>query len=201
MSTALPDVTVSTSDKPQLFTAAFVFRGPWAPSVESTHPPAPAIAGGTEKMLSRKKTAERTAAQAWDYLSSAMTGAGESAKDAGKHTADLASAKAAVAAATATKLADKASKQSGKLADKAAARLSAVSDEAYERATLAANALAGRKPGLPWAVIVGTGLLGVALGWAVATTARAALERQAENEQLELAETDAVIVTTPTYDN
>ena len=163
-------------------------------------------------MLSRKKTAERTAAQAWDYLSSAMTGAGESAKDAGKHTADLAGAKAAVAAATAGKLAGKAGKQSGKLAgeagrksaklaDRAAARLSAVSDEAYERASLAANALAGRKPGLPWGVIVGAGLLGVALGWAVATTARAALERQAENEQLELAETDAVIVTTPTYDN
>jgi len=163
-------------------------------------------------MLSRKKTAERTAAQAWDYLSSAMTGAGESAKDAGKHTADLASAKAAVAAATATKLADKASKQSGKLAgkagrksaklaDKATSRLSAVSDEAYERAVLAANALAGRRPGTPWGLIVGAGLLGIALGWAVATTARAALERQAENEQLELAETDAVVVTTPTYDN
>jgi hypothetical protein len=178
----------------------------------STHPPAPAIAGGTEKMLSRKNTAERTAAQAWDYLSSAMTGAGESAKDAGKHTADLASAKAAVATATAVKLADKAGRQSGKLADragrksskltdKAAAKLSAVSDEAYERATLAANALAGRKPGLPWGLIVGVGLLGVALGWAAASTARAALERQAENEQLELAETDTVVVVTPTYDN
>jgi len=165
-------------------------------------------------MLSRKNTAERTAAQAWDYLSSAMAGAGESAKDAGKHTADLASAKAAVAAATATKLADKASKHSGKLAgkagkkssklaDKAAAKLAEVSDEAYERANLAANALAGRKPGLPWGLLIGAGLLGVALGWAAATTARAALERQAENEQLELAESepDAVVVVTPTYDN
>ena len=174
-------------------------------------------------MLSRKNTAERTAAQAWDYLSSAMTDAGESAKDAGKHTADLASAKAAVATATAAKFADKASKKSSKfvdsaskksskfadrtgkksskLADKAAARLSVVSDEAYERATLAANALAGRKPGLPWGLLVGAGLLGVALGWAAASTARAALERQAENEQLELAEPDAVVVATPTYDN
>jgi len=162
-------------------------------------------------MLSRKNTAERTAAQAWDYLSSAMADAGESAKDAGKHTAELATAKAAVAAATATKLADKAGKhgskltgkagrKSSKLADKAAARLSAVSDEAYERATLAANALAGRKPGLPWGLLVGAGLLGVALGWAAATTARAALERQAENEALELAEPDAVVVVTPTYD-
>jgi hypothetical protein len=162
-------------------------------------------------MLSRKNTAERTAAQAWDYLSAAMAGAGESAKDAGKHTADLATAKAAVAAATATKLADKAGKhgskltgkagrKSSKLADKAAARLSAVSDEAYERATLAANALAGRKTGLPWGLLVGAGLLGVAIGWAAASTARAALERQAENEELELAEPDAVVVVTPTFD-
>lgn len=161
-------------------------------------------------MLSRKNTAERTAAQAWDYLSSAMANAGESAKDAGKHTADLASAKAAVAAATATKLADKAGRQSGKLAgkagkkgskltDKATAKLNAVSDEAFERATLAANALAGRKPGLPWGVLVGVGLLGVALGWVAATTARAAIERQVENEELELAET--AVVVTPTYDN
>ncbi len=161
-------------------------------------------------MHSRKNTAERTAAQAWDYLSSAMTGAGESAKDAGSRTADLASAKAAAAAATATMLADKAGKQSGKLAgkagrrssklaDKAAAKLNAVSDEAFERANLAATALAGRKPGLPWGVIVGVGLLGVALGWVAATTARAALERQAENEELELAET--AVVATPTYDN
>ena len=163
-------------------------------------------------MLSRKNTAERTAAQAWDYLSAAMAGAGESAKDAGKTTADLASAKAAIASATAAKLADKATKQSGKLAgkagrksgklaDTAAAKLAAVSDEAYERATLAANALAGRKPGLPWGLLIGAGLLGVALGWAAATTARAALERQAENEQLELAEPDTVVVTTPTFDN
>ena len=161
-------------------------------------------------MLSRKNTAERTAAQAWDYLSAAMAGAGESAKDAGKTTADLASAKAAIASATAAKLADKATKQSGKLAgkagrksgklaDTAAAKLAAVSDEAYERATLAANALAGRKPGVPWGLVIGVGLLGVALGWVAATTARAAVERRAVNEELELAET--VVVATPTYDN
>lgn len=157
-------------------------------------------------MLSRKHTAERTAAQAWDYLSTAMAGAGESAK----HTADVAGAKAAVATATAAKLADKASRRSGKLAgragrkgsklaDKASAKLNRVSDEAFERANLAANALAGRKPGRPWGLIAGAGLLGVALGWVAATTARAALERQAENEQLELAETDPAAMVTPTY--
>ena len=161
-------------------------------------------------MLSRKNTAERTAAQAWDYLSTAMAGAGESARDAGRQTADLAGAKAAIATAAAAKLADKASRQSGKLtgkaggrssklADKATDTLSKVSDEAVARATLAANALAGRKPGVPWGLVVGVGLLGVALGWVAATTARAAVERQAVNEELELAET--VVVATPTYDN
>jgi hypothetical protein len=39
----------------------------------------------------------------------------------------------------------------------------------------------------------------VAAGWAAASTVRAALERQAENEELELAET--AIVVTPNYDN
>ena len=161
-------------------------------------------------MPSRKNTAERTAAQAWDYLSTAMAGAGESAKDAGKQTADLASAKAAVATAAAAKLADRAGKQSGKLtgktsrrstklADKATDTLTKVSDEAVSRATLAAGALAGRKPGVPWGLVVGVGLLGVALGWFAATTARAAVERQAENEELELAET--AVVATPTFDN
>lgn len=161
-------------------------------------------------MFSRRSTAERTASQAWDYLSAAMTTAGESAKDAGKHTADLAGAKASVAGAKAARLADKAGRRGselagrtgrrgGKLADKAGAKLNAVSEEARARANLAASALAGRKPGLPWAVIIGASLISVALGWAAATTARAALERQAENEELELAET--AVVVTPTYDN
>ena len=161
-------------------------------------------------MLSRKNTAERTAAQAWDYLSTAMADAGESAKDAGRQTVDLAGAKAAIATATATKLADKAGRQSGKLAgkagkkssklaDRATVTLNKASEEAYTRATLAANALAGRKPGVPWGLVIGVGLLGVALGWVAATTARAAVERQAVNEELELAET--AVVATPTYDN
>ncbi|MFI7597494.1 hypothetical protein [Actinoplanes sp. NPDC049681] len=154
-------------------------------------------------MFSRKSTAERTAAEAWDYLSSAMASAGESAKDAGKITAGLAGAKAAELAGKASKsgnkLAGKASRQSQKLAGKAGARMNAATEEAWNRAHLAANALAGRKPGLPWSLILGASLVGVALGWAAATTVRAAAERRAENEQLELAET--AIVVTPTYDN
>jgi hypothetical protein len=187
-------------------------------------------------MFSRKNKAERTAAQAWDYLSSAMAAAGESAREAGRHTADVASATALDladrasstsgkladkatstggkladrATSTGGKLADKASKKSSKLVDKAGKKGSKLTDtasrkagaagnEAWARANAAASALAGRKQGRPWGLIIGFSLIGVAVGWAAATTARAALERQAENEELELAET-AVIVT-PTYDD
>jgi hypothetical protein len=143
-------------------------------------------------MFSRKNKAERTAAQAWDYLSSAMAAAGESARDAGKHTADVASAKA-------SELAGKAGKTSSKLANKATSKVNSVADEAWARANAAANALAGRKPPRPWRLLAGFALIGAALGWAAATTARAALERRAENEELELAE--SAVVVTPTYDS
>ena len=143
-------------------------------------------------MFSHKNKAERTAAQAWDYLSSAMAAAGESARDAGKHTADVASSKA-------SEFADKASKRGSRLAGTATGKVNSAADEAWARANAAANALAGRKPALPWGLILGFGLIGAALGWAAATSARAALERQAENEQLELAET--AVVVTPTYDS
>ncbi|MFF5082452.1 hypothetical protein ACFY36_35860 [Actinoplanes sp. NPDC000266] len=137
-------------------------------------------------MFTSKSKAERTAAQAWDYLSSAMAAAGDSAKD----TADL----AGKAGRKARKASRKASKQSYKLAGKASDK----ADVAWTRANAAYGALAGRRPGRPWGLIVGVGLLGAAIGWAAASSARAALERQAENEELELAET--AVVVTPTYD-
>ena len=156
-------------------------------------------------MFSRKKKAERTAAQAWDYLSSAMAAAAESAREAGKHSADVASSKASelsdAASRAGAKLTGSASRRSGMLAakanrkaSKASGRIGSVSNEAWLRANAAANALAGRKPGLPWGLIFGFSLVGAAIGWAAATTAKAALDRQAENEKQELAET-AVIVT------
>ena len=165
-------------------------------------------------MFSRKSKADRTAAEAWDYLTSAMAAAGESARDAGRYTAEAASSKASEFADRASKrspqlggktsgkssgLAGRASRKGTTLADRASTRVNSVADEAWVRANAAANALAGRKPGLPWALLAGFGLLGAALGWAAATTARAALERQAENEELELA--DTAVVVTPTYDN
>ena len=154
-------------------------------------------------MFSRRNKAERTAAQAWDYLSSAMAAAGESARDVGKHTADVASAKASELAGkagkTSAKLADKAGRRSTNLADKASSRVNSVAEEAWARANAAANALAGRRPARPWGLLAAFALMGVVLGWVAATTARAALERQAENEELQLAE--SAVVVTPTYDS
>ncbi|MCY1141932.1 hypothetical protein OWR29_28395 [Actinoplanes sp. Pm04-4] len=138
-------------------------------------------------MFSTKSKTERTATQAWEYLTAAMTAATDTAKD----TSDKAA-----------KLAGKASDQSHKLAGKSqklAGQASGKADLAWARANAAAAALAGRKPATPWGLIIGVGLLGAAIGWAAATSARAALERQAEQEERELAET--AVVVTPTYDN
>ncbi|WIM97909.1 hypothetical protein ACTOB_001469 [Actinoplanes oblitus] len=131
----------------------------------------------------RKNRTERTAAEAWNHLSAAMASAGETGKDT-----------AAKVDKKSRRLARKASKKGSYLAERA----SGAADEAWVRANAAAAALAGRKPGRPWGLIAGIGLLGLAAGWAAASTARAAIERQAENEQLELAET--AVVVTPTYD-
>jgi hypothetical protein len=154
-------------------------------------------------MFSRKNKAERPAAQAWDYLSSAMITAGDTAREAGQHTVDVTSSRAAQLAGQASKKSSKfaaeASRKSSKLADQASSTVGSVADEAWARANAAANALAGRKPGLPWGLIIGAALLGAALGWAAASTARAAVERQAEAEELELAE-NAVVVTPNKYD-
>jgi hypothetical protein len=164
-------------------------------------------------MFSRTHRAERTAAQAWDYLSSAMASAGDSAREAGRHTVDVTSAKATKLANEAsrkstrlaneagrksTKLANRASRRSNKLASRAGSRVNSAADEAWARANAAANALAGQKPGLPWGLIVGAGLIGFAAGWAAASAARAALERQAEQEELELAETAVIVTPAPT---
>ncbi len=140
--------------------------------------------------MSSTTKGERTAAQAWDYLSSAMAAVGESAKEAGKQTADLADQAAKTGRRVSrrrkrAKLAKRGTQLVGNATGKA--------DEAWVRANAAAAALAGRKPRRPWGLIAGIALLGVAVGWAAASSARAALERQAEEEELELADTAVVI--------
>jgi hypothetical protein len=138
-------------------------------------------------MFATRKKTERTAAQAWDYLSSAMASAGESAKGAAGDIADKAGKKG-------QKLAAKARTKAEKRGQYLGAKASDAADEAWYRANAAAAALAGRRPRRSWGMVAGAGLLGVAIGWAAASSARAALERQAEEEELELADT-AVVVT------
>ncbi|WP_433376823.1 hypothetical protein ACQPZX_08570 [Actinoplanes sp. CA-142083] len=111
-------------------------------------------------MFSTSSKAERTADQAWEYLSSAMSSAGD----------------------TATKAASAATDKSQDWAD-----------EAWRRASAAADALAGRRPGRPWGTMLLAGLAGVAVGWAAAAYARRALARQAAEEEQELAQTAVVI--------
>ena len=126
-------------------------------------------------MSSTTNIAERTATQAWEHLSSAMTTAG--------NAADRAASRAG-----------KARRRGGRKAHEPAGRASRRADEAWARANAAAAALAGRKPRLPWGLIAAAGLTGVAVGWAVASYARFELYRQAAAEEHELAET-AVVVT------
>jgi hypothetical protein len=162
-------------------------------------------------MFSRKSKAERTAGQAWDYLSSAMAAAADSAREAGKYTADVTSGKASdfaeLAGQQRAKLADagkgarkdagkkgrKLAKQATKKSQKLTGKAEKVGGEAWSRANAAADALAGRNKGLPWGTILGFSLIGVGLGWAAATAGRAALERQAEVEERELAETATIV--------
>ncbi|GAA0537376.1 hypothetical protein GCM10010172_18440 [Paractinoplanes ferrugineus] len=119
--------------------------------------------------------AERTAAQAWDYLSSAM--------------AETASKAASVAGDKSQEWADRSQEFAGKAAGKAGGK----ADVAWARANAAAAALAGRKPSTPWGLLIVAGLAGAAVGWAAATYTRTALAKQAEAEERELTET-AVIV-------
>jgi len=134
-------------------------------------------------MFSTSSKAEQTAEQAWEYLTSAMSTAGDTAAKAASVAGDKASKAAYVAG-------DKASRA----ASRAGGRSQDWADEAWRRANAAADALAGRRPGRPWGAIVLAGLAGVAVGWAAAAYARRALARQAAEEEQELAQT-AVIVT------
>lgn len=161
----------------------------------------------------RKNRAERTTAQAWEYLSDAMASAAAGAREAGKQAAttadranrrghelaDETSRRGRKIATRIDRRSQKLTKQASKKGHKFAGRANRAADEAWARANAAAGALAGNRQGRPWGLIAGAGLLGLVAGWAVATTARAALEREAESEQLELAET--ALVVTPTYED
>ncbi|MFC8619968.1 hypothetical protein ACFT9M_26640 [Micromonospora purpureochromogenes] len=104
-------------------------------------------------LLERRSKPERIADQAWQQLVSAVGSAGDSVRDTARSVRG------------GTHLSD-----AGDLVGSAA-------DEARRRATLAFDALAGRRPALPWTLLISAALVGAAIGWAAGTAARAAGSR------------------------
>ncbi|GAB2941401.1 hypothetical protein GCM10027280_32410 [Micromonospora polyrhachis] len=106
-------------------------------------------------LLDRRSKPERIADHAWEQVLSTVNSAGDLARDS------VLSAKRATA----------------HLADGAGDRVAPVANEAWHRATSAVDALAGRRPGLPWGWLIGAGLAGAAIGWAVGAMAQAVMSR------------------------
>ncbi|MEV0731311.1 hypothetical protein [Polymorphospora sp. NPDC050346] len=120
-------------------------------------------------LLDRRSKPERIADQAWQHLSSVLDSAGDTARSAGRGTAHF--------------------------ADEAGDRVATMADEAWHRAGAAFDALAGRRTtsSMPWAWIIGAGVVGAALGWAVGTAARAAVARSRDDdhdERIEFVDAD-----------
>jgi hypothetical protein len=110
-------------------------------------------------LLERRSKPERIADQAWQHLVSAVSSAGDSVRDSVRDTA-------------------RSARRGGSgLADDAGDLVGSAADEARRRATLAFEALAGRRPALPWTLLISAALVGAAVGWAAGTAARAAGSR------------------------
>ncbi|QGN47449.1 hypothetical protein GKC29_11770 [Micromonospora sp. WMMC415] len=103
------------------------------------------------KLLDRRGRPERIADQAWQHLVSAVSSAGDSVRDTARS----------------------ARRGGTDLADDASDLVGTAAEEARRRATLAFDALAGRRPALPWTLLISAALVGAAIGWAAGTAARA----------------------------
>ncbi|WP_326552553.1 hypothetical protein [Micromonospora sp. NBC_01813] len=100
-------------------------------------------------LLERRRKPQRITDQAWDQLVSAVGSAGDAARLARRHTSHMAS--------------------------EAGHRVGPATGEARHRAMAAVDALAGRRPAMPWAWIAGAAAAGVALGWLAGAMARSAI--------------------------
>lgn len=118
-------------------------------------------------LLDRRRP-ERIADQAWQHLVSAVSSAGDSVRDTARS----------------------ARRGGSGLADDATDLVGSAAEEARRRATLAFDALAGRRPALPWTLLIGTALVGAALGWAAGTAARAAGSRTRDADEIEFVDVD-----------
>ncbi|MFE9692797.1 hypothetical protein [Micromonospora sp. NPDC005806] len=119
-------------------------------------------------LLDRRSKPERIADQAWEQLLSAVSSAGDSVRD----------------------VARSARRNGSGLADDATDLVGTAADEARRRASLAVDALAGRRPALPWSMLIAAALAGAALGWAAGTAARAAGSRLRELDEIEFVDVD-----------
>ncbi|MEV4756387.1 hypothetical protein AB0J86_14905 [Micromonospora sp. NPDC049559] len=113
-------------------------------------------------LLDRRSKPERIADQAWAHLMSAVSSAGDAARS------------------TTVGAVRSAKRGTSHLTDEAGDLVGSAAEEAWQRARNAFDALAGRRPGLPWAWLIGAGLAGAAIGWAAGTAARAAAARREE---------------------
>jgi ElaB/YqjD/DUF883 family membrane-anchored ribosome-binding protein len=93
----------------------------------------------------KTRKAERIAERAWENLVAAVESAGATAKSATKHGSEL--------------------------VDEAQDKVSSAADEARRRANAAMDALAGKQPETPWALIAGALAAGAVLGWVAAAAA------------------------------
>ncbi|KXK62491.1 hypothetical protein AWW66_08015 [Micromonospora rosaria] len=106
-------------------------------------------------LLERRSKPERIADEAWQHLVSAVNTAGDSVREAARS----------------------ARRNGSGLADDATDLVGSAADEARQRAVRAFDALAGRRPALPWALLIGAALAGAAIGWAASSAARVAAAR------------------------
>ncbi|MEV1330631.1 hypothetical protein AB0J20_13755 [Micromonospora costi] len=106
-------------------------------------------------LLDRRSRPERIADQAWQHLASAVNSAGNSVRDTARS----------------------ARRGGHRLGDGAGDLVGTAAEEARRRASLAFDALAGRRPALPWTLLIAAALIGAAVGWAAGTAARAAGSR------------------------
>jgi hypothetical protein len=121
--------------------------------------------------LSRRGRAEQVAEQAWHQLVARVGSAGDTARSA--------------------------TRSSNRLADNVGGRVSSVTEEALYRANAALDALAGRRPGLPWSWIAGAALVGIAIGVAAGTaggiaarSARSGKQTAGTNGRVEFVDVD-----------
>ncbi|WP_374537558.1 hypothetical protein [Micromonospora aurantiaca (nom. illeg.)] len=119
-------------------------------------------------LLDRRGKAERVADQAWQNLLSAAGSAGDSVRDATRT----------------------ARRSSSGLADDATDLVGSAADEARRRASLAFDALAGRRPARPWTLLIAAARAGAAIGWAAGTAARAAGSRDRAADEIEFVDVD-----------